>query len=150
MNGSDAFENPDGDGYDVNKNGVLEPSEMFVNYLEYHISTDLFLNNKTLSGIELPSGFHTDLFDNISDFGLPESTFAERASGAILATQITLEKGSCDPFNADSDEDGMPDGWEIWFARWNILDDDWTLNPLQPSDRWLDADDDGMTNWEGL
>ena len=148
MNGSDAFENPDGDGYDVNKNGVLEPSEMFVNYLEYHISTDLFLNNQTLSGMELPSGFHTDLFDNISDFGLPEATFAERASGAILATQIPLEKGACDPFKADSDEDGMPDGWEIWFARWNILDDDWTLNPIQPSDRWLDADDDGMTNWE--
>ena len=148
MNGSDAFENPDGDGYDVNKNGVLEPSEMFVNYLEYHVSTDLFLDNQTLSGMELPSGFHTDLFDNISDFGLPESTFAERASGAILAAQISLEKGSCDPFKADSDADGMPDGWEIWFARWNILDDDWTLNPLQPSDRWLDADDDGMTNWE--
>ena len=42
----------------------------------------------------------------------------------------------------------MPDGWEIWFARWNVIDDEWTLNPLQPSDRWLDADDDGMTNWE--
>ena len=117
MNGSDAFENPDGDGYDVNKNGVLEPSEMFVNYLEYHISTDLFLNNQTFSGIELPNGFETDLFDNISDYGLPEATFAERASGAILATQISLEKGSCDPFKADTDEDGMPDGWEIWFAR---------------------------------
>jgi hypothetical protein len=42
----------------------------------------------------------------------------------------------------------MPDGWEIWFARWNLLEDKWTLNPLEPSDRWGDADDDGMTNWE--
>ena len=42
----------------------------------------------------------------------------------------------------------MPDGWEIWFARWNLLKDKWTLNPLEPSDRWGDADDDGMTNWE--
>ena len=42
----------------------------------------------------------------------------------------------------------MPDGWEIWFARWNLLDDAWTLNPLDSTDRWQDADDDGMTNWE--
>ena len=42
----------------------------------------------------------------------------------------------------------MPDGWEIWFARWNVLDDDWTLNPMDSSDRWEDADDDGMANWE--
>ncbi|MDA1167854.1 MAG: hypothetical protein O2866_03115, partial [archaeon] len=41
-----------------------------------------------------------------------------------------------------------PDGWEIWFARWNLLDDAWTLNPLDSQDRWQDADDDGMTNWE--
>ncbi|MED5497382.1 MAG: hypothetical protein VX872_07450, partial [Candidatus Thermoplasmatota archaeon] len=148
LNGSDLFENPDGDGYDVNKDGVLTQNEMFVNYLEYHIRSGLFLDNQTLDGMELPNGFTTDLFDNISDFALPEADFAARASGAILAGQIPIEKGSTDPFSADSDDDGMPDGWEIWFARWNVIDDEWTLNPLQPSDRWLDADDDGMTNWE--
>ncbi|MBF15108.1 MAG: hypothetical protein CMA97_06310 [Euryarchaeota archaeon] len=148
LNGSDMFENPDGDGYDVNKDGVLTPNEMFVNYLEYHVRSGLFLNNQTLDGVELPNGFTTDLFDNISDFGTPEDDFASRASGAILAGQISIEKGSTDPFSADSDDDGMPDGWEIWFARWNVIDDEWTLNPLQPSDRWLDADNDGMTNWE--
>ena len=148
MNGSELFENPDADGYDVTKDGVLTQNEMFVNYLEYHIRSGLFLDNQTLDGMELPNGFTTDLFDNISDFGLPEADFATRASGAILAGQISIEKGSTDPFSADSDDDGMPDGWEIWFARWNVIDDEWTLNPLQPSDRWLDADDDGMTNWE--
>ncbi|MDP6866166.1 MAG: hypothetical protein QGG62_04435, partial [Candidatus Poseidoniaceae archaeon] len=147
LNGSDMFENPDGDGYDVNKDGVLTLNEMFVNYLEYHVRSGLFLNNQTLDGVELPNGFTTDLFDNISDFGTPEDDFASRASGAILAGQISIEKGSTDPFSADSDDDGMPDGWEIWFARWNVIDDEWTLNPLQPSDRWLDADNDGMTNW---
>ena len=148
LNGSDLFENPDGDGYDVNKDGLLTPNEMFVNYLEYHIRYGLFLDNQTLDGVELPNGFTTDLFDNISEFGTPEADFANRASGAILASQLPIEKGSTDPFSADSDDDGMPDGWEIWFARWNVIDDEWTLNPLQPSDRWLDADDDGMTNWE--
>ena len=41
LNGSDAFENPDGDGYDVNRDGVLSQDEAFVNYLEYHIRSDL-------------------------------------------------------------------------------------------------------------
>ena len=148
LNGSDLFENPDGDGYDVNKDGVLTPNEMYVNYLEYHVRFGLFLDNQTLGGVELPNGFTTDLFDNVSDFGTPDDDFAARASGAILASQISIEKGSTDPFSADSDDDGMPDGWEIWFARWDVIQDEWTLNPLQPSDRWLDADDDGMTNWE--
>ena len=80
--------------------------------------------------------------------GIPQATFAERASGSILASQLEVSSGSCDPLDTDSDSDGMPDGWEIWFARWNLLEDKWTLNPLEPSDRWDDADDDGMTNWE--
>ena len=33
-------------------------------------------------------------------------------------------------------------------ASWNLLDDAWTLQPLDSTDRWQDADDDGMTNWE--
>ena len=42
LNGSDAFENPDGDGYDINHNGVIEENEAFVNWLEYNIRDDLF------------------------------------------------------------------------------------------------------------
>ncbi len=65
--------------------------------------------------------------------------------------QVALSFGEdkfTSPWHEDTDEDGMPDGWEIWFARWDVIGDEWTLNPLQPIDRWLDADDDGMTNWE--
>ena len=91
LNGSDLFENPDGDGYDVNKDGVLTQNEMFVNYLISH-SSGLFLDNQSLDGMELPNGFTTDLFDNVSDFGLPEADFASRASGAILAGQIRLKR----------------------------------------------------------
>ena len=148
LNGSDAFENPDGDGYDVNRDGVLSPDESFVNYLEYHLRTDLFLGNATLSGVPLPSGFNTSLFDNIGAIGEPEATFAARASGAVTAGLSSYSVGASDPLSADTDEDGMPDGWEIWFARWDILADEWTLNPLDAADRWGDADQDGMTNWE--
>ncbi|DAC48723.1 MAG TPA: hypothetical protein D7H87_07615, partial [Candidatus Poseidoniales archaeon] len=148
LNGSDLFENPDGDGYDVNKDGVLSQNEMFVNYLEYHIRSGLFLNNQTFDGTELPNGFVTDLFDNVSDFGTPEADFASRASGAILAGQIPVEKGSTDPFSADSDDDGMPDGWEIYHSRWSLFEVDWTLNPVNSGDGLGDPDFDGMSNWE--
>ncbi|MBT60593.1 MAG: hypothetical protein CMA63_03440 [Euryarchaeota archaeon] len=148
LNASDAFENPDGDGYDINHDGILQDSEAFVNYLEFHVRSNLFLNNQTLSGETLPNGFTTDLFDNISLQGEPEATFGERASGAVTALQSVTSVGASDPLNADSDNDGMPDGWEIWFARWDVLADEWTLNPLDPVDRWQDADDDGMANWE--
>jgi hypothetical protein len=148
LNGSDAFKNPDGDGYDINHDGVLQSNEEFVNWLEFHVRTDLFDYNVTFDGVALPDGFVTDLFDNISFLGIPEATFAERAAGSILASQLSISSGSCDPLDSDTDDDGMPDGWEIWFARWNLLEDQWTLNPLDPSDRWKDADEDGMTNWE--
>jgi hypothetical protein len=148
LNGSDAFENPDGDGYDINRDGIISSDEAFVNYLEYHIRSDLFSGNQTLDGVELPNGFSTNLFQNISDYGMPEANFGERASGALSVGQSSYSVGAADPLDADSDDDGMPDGWEIWFARWDLLDDEWTLNPMDTSDRWGDADDDGMTNWE--
>ncbi len=135
LNGSDAFENPDGDGFDINHNGVIEENEAFVNWLEYNIKDNLFSQNMTLEGEEIPDGFSTDLFQNISDNGMPEDTFSD----GILTG---------DPTNSDSDSDGMPDGWEIWYARWNMFDGIWTLNPLDSDDRWEDADDDGMSNWE--
>ena len=148
LNGSDAFENPDGDGYDINHDGVLSQDEAFVNYLEYHVRTDLFSGNMTLSGEPLPAGFSTQLFDRIGELGQPDATFAERASGAVTSGQSTFSVGAADPLSSDTDRDGMPDGWEIWHARWNLLDDAWTLNPLDSTDRWDDADSDGMTNWE--
>ena len=148
LNGSDAFENPDGDGYDINRDGILSSDEAFVNYLEYHVRSDLFNGNQTLDGEELPDGFTTALFDNIAALGAPEANFGERASGSVTTGQSTYSVGAADPLNADTDDDGMPDGWEVWFARWDLLDDEWTLNPLDSTDRWEDADDDGMTNWE--
>jgi len=44
----------------------------------------------------------------------------------------------CYPDDADSDDDGIPDGWEM----------DHDLNPRNPVDAWLDPDEDGLTNLE--
>lgn len=148
LNASDILENPDGDGFDINHDGVIQQNEAFVNWLEFHVRNNLFDGNQTSDGVLLPNGLSTDLFQNINDFGLPEANFGERASGAITSTQSPAIAGAADPLSADSDSDGMPDGWEIWYARWDILADEWTLNPLDAADRWQDADEDGMTNWE--
>ena len=135
LNGSDAFENPDGDGYDINHNGIIEDNEAFVNWLEYHIRDNLFDGNQSLDGETIPNNFSTDLFRNISDWAEPEANF-----GDGIATG--------DPTDSDSDSDGMPDGWEIWYARWHLLDARWSLDPLDSNDRWEDPDEDGMSNWE--
>ena len=71
LNGSDAFQNPDGDGFDVNLNGVLEPEEQFVNWLEYHLRDGLWVGNQSLDGDPIPNNWTTDLFRNISSSGQP-------------------------------------------------------------------------------
>ena len=113
LNGSDAFENPDGDGYDVNRDGVLSQDEAFVNYLEYHIRSDLFNGNQNARWCSnCPGNFTTKLFDHISDLGAPDDTFADRASGSVTAGLSSYSVGAADPLSADTDDDGMPDGWE--------------------------------------
>ncbi len=148
LNGSDAFQNPDGDGFDVNLNGVLEPEEQFVNWLEYHLRDGLWVGNQSLDGDPIPNNWTTDLFRNISSSGQPLARFDQRADAASLGTGSRLDRGSSDPTDPDTDGDGMPDGWEVWFARWDVLRDDFTLNPLNASDAWGDPDEDGYLNWE--
>ena len=148
LNGSDAYNNPDGDGFDMNYDGVLDIDEQFVNYLEFHIKDTLFSGNQTTEGIELPENFTTSLFTNMSDWGVPESAFGDHVSTTITVGQPNKHHGSSDPLDADTDGDGMPDGWEIHYARWDILADNWILNPVNNSDLGGDPDKDGMANWE--
>ncbi|MCG2824965.1 MAG: hypothetical protein L6265_00055 [Thermoplasmatales archaeon] len=50
--------------------------------------------------------------------------------------------------NPDSDDDGMPDGWEIQYRVWSNVTGGWTLNPNNASDKSEDPDRDGLTNIE--
>ena len=148
LNGSDAFNNPDNDGYDVNHDGVLDFDEQLVNYLEYHLKDTLFLGNKTLDGEEIPQSFNSSLFNNMSDWGTPESPFGDYVTASVTVGQPKAHFGSSNPLLSDTDGDGMPDGWEVYYARWDLLSDEWILNPVDGTDFGGDPDDDGMANWE--
>ncbi len=150
LNGSDYFNNPDGDGYDANHDGVLTEDEWFNNWMEYHIKDKQIFGNMTDDGTPHPAGFVTSLWNEswMSGATLP---FGERAGSNAISNVpgiILTDEGASDPLSADSDMDGMPDGWEVWFARWDTFDSQWTLNPMNASDRFNDPDGDGMTNWE--
>ena len=64
MNGSDAFSNPDGDGYDVNRDGEIGPDEQFNNWMEYHIVDRILLSNRSLDGTLHYSNWVTALYDD--------------------------------------------------------------------------------------
>lgn len=147
MNGSDWLNNPDNDGYDINHDGVLSIEESLPNWLEFHMRDGLYNENLSM-GTPLPEGLTTNLWDNVLEWGVPETPYGAEASQILTNGQSSADRGSGNPVDADSDDDGMPDGWEIWFSRWAVLEDGWTLNPLNNTDFGDDPDEDGMTNWE--
>ncbi len=150
MNGSDPLNNPDGDGFDANNDGVLDQSESFVNWLEYHIKSETLQSSSTDSGLPYPDNYSTQLTHE-SWSGLVGGAFGDFI-GAIyesVSHGIPNEDiGSSNPLDSDSDSDGMPDGWEVFHARWDLFDQDWTLNPVNEGDGLGDTDMDGMSNWE--
>ncbi len=150
LNGSDALSNPDGDGYDVNHDGNITADEEFNNWMEYHIMNDQIFGDYTELGIQMPHNFTTSLWNDswISSASRPFGEFVSMNTLSFVPGLILTDQGSSDPLSPDSDGDGMPDGWEVWFARWDTFDSKWTLNPVNESDIFDDNDGDGMTNWE--
>lgn len=52
-----------------------------------------------------------------------------------------------EPYDPDTDKDGLPDGWEAMYGRWNPVTEDWDiLDPLDPADALEDYDNDNLTN----
>jgi hypothetical protein len=150
MNGSDALNNPDGDGYDINRDGVLDQNESLVNWLEYHLKDQLIYSDSTEFGLEFPENFTTLLSDE-SWPGFAGDSFGSLSSNSfrgLINGTPTIDVGAANPLNSDSDQDGMPDGWEFYFARWSLFDEQWTLNPVNEEDQMGDPDGDGMNNWE--
>jgi hypothetical protein len=57
---------------------------------------------------------------------------------------ISILMGITDPTNPDTDGDGMYDGFEYWFAEWNLEENLWGINPLIDGDVLLDSDGDSF------
>jgi hypothetical protein len=150
LNGSDALNNPDGDGYDVNHDGILDLEESLVNWLEYHWKTEVIFGDSTNNAIPFPENFTTVLY-NLTWENFAGGSFGEYTSPAyrsLVNGTTSFDVGSGNPLLADSDRDGMPDGWEFYYARWSLFDEKWTLNPVDERDKNGDSDGDGMNNWE--
>ena len=54
------------------------------------------------------------------------------------------------PVKADTDGDNCTDGWEIYWNDNRPVNETRTLNPLDSVDGFLDYDDDGWEDWEGV
>ena len=67
--------------------------------------------------------------------------------GTFLSEEeIQLRGYTSDPNEPDTDGDGLLDGIELMFTRWNSTDETWTLNPLVAGDGNYDSDRDGITD----
>ena len=156
LNGSDAFSNPDGDGYDADHDGVLSPAESFNNWMEYHIRDRILLANQSDDGTPHPLGFSTALW-HTSWQSTGSTAFGDFVSDDVVQwheslssdpSRVESDLGAADPLAVDTDDDGMPDGWEVWFSRWDSFYETWSLNPVDGADIDGDPDGDGLTNWE--
>ena len=144
---------PDNDGFDINRDGIISVSERFTSPEEYSYGSPS--NHTTeIDGLwcksSLPDGAPFDNWPYIisGDNATFENLLfacALRGEGGI-DTDLWL---GTDPMREDSDRwewtnftndklypsfgDTIPDGWEVHFG----------LNPLNRSDALLDTDDDG-------
>ena len=104
---------------DSNKNGIIELEEAFVNWMEYHIKSDILISDSLSSGSVYPDN-HTSSLPHHSWQGLADKSFGERTGEYYLSLWSGLPNddiGSSDPLNSDSDNDGMPDGWAVSYTH---------------------------------
>ena len=135
----DAFYDNDSDGFDFDFSGEVDEWEKFTNYLEYMAGTDPW--NKDTDGDGMPDGYEAPqglnpLF-NDSWLDSDNDSFDGNHNGTIegienMSNIVEYNLGILAGSN-DSDGDGMPDGWEVYYA----------LNPKNPLDADYDKDDDG-------
>ena len=164
---SDVNLDSDGDSWDCNGDGNIDINETFSNLREWESSTW----GKYLARFTVPTEVGVVSFGDdamsayMSEAGL--SSFFARAAlyddfiakGPESANRMTAINGLdpnnfnrtllgvADPTHPDSDSDGLPDGWEYCYARYDMPDPStalrWAANPLNPFDVDHDGDSDG-------
>jgi len=152
LNASDAKLDPDNDGVVFTVNNVTLSLD-FSNLNEYQAETDpinpdtdgdgmldgweIFFKLFPLSDIDAKKDNDGDGLLNSWEFlnGTNPSNNDTDSDG--LDDHVELTSYNTDPLLRDTDEDGMPDGWEVQYS----------LDPLEPNDAYLDGDNDELANW---
>ena len=159
----DPFDSSDGeldldnDGWDFNRNGTIEEWEKFTNYEEYLNGTDPTKNDTDGDG--MPDGWEgyyglnpnsADDRDWDTDSDGYDSDLDGELSPDEKLTNFEEFLLNTNPVKADTDGDNCTDGWEIYWNDNKPANETRTLNPLDAVDGFLDYDDDGWEDWEGV
>ena len=154
---SDADQDLDDDGWDFDRNGTIEHWEKFTNYEEYLNGTDP--RNNDTDGDGMPDGWEGYYglnpnsaddkdWDNDSD-GYDSDRDGELSPDEKF-TNYEEFLADTNPSRADTDGDNCTDGWEVYWNEHKPANETRTLDPLDGIDGFLDYDDDGWEDWEGV
>jgi hypothetical protein len=77
--------------------------------------------------------------------GIPEGAGDMDRDGLNNSAEYARDVSHTDPTDPDTDGDGMPDGWEVTYAYWDLVTAKPNLCPLDPSDPYADPDWDGIS-----
>ncbi|MDG6225729.1 MAG: hypothetical protein QCI82_09475 [Candidatus Thermoplasmatota archaeon] len=132
----DPYENPDGDGFDLNGNGVIDKHEALFNLREYVGGVEWdwvkghFTDNDTVFGglnpefnwqeIGMRGGFHLydDPLDGIfGDRTNPDDDLFDDYLRYNPYLPDIFKPVTTNPSLWDTDGDGIDDGWELHYAR---------------------------------
>ena len=139
----DAMYDNDTDGYDFDRNGSVAGSEQFFNYEEYLARTDPFDSDTDDDGMNdgFEAYYELDPKNDIdADYDNDDDGIGWYGYKGINNPLTNLEEYNLntDPNDNDTDDDQLPDGWEVHFY----------LDPLDADDADDDTDNDGLDNLE--
>ncbi|SVC42634.1 uncharacterized protein METZ01_LOCUS295488, partial [marine metagenome] len=139
----DADDDMDEDGYDSDRDGYVSPDENFTNLEEYLVGTSPW--EIDTDGDSMPDGW--EIFYELNPLDSVDAWFDSDEDGwdANFDRDLSFAESylnymeflnDTNPLVQDTDGDGMPDGWEVYFG----------LDPLLPTDGQEDMDGDGLPN----